>query len=300
MSQAQIDRPIFLVGTGRCGSTVVYQMMSHHPRVAWLSGLGDRYPTTMAMHHAVVRALSVPVLSAIVRRGTMAGECYDTWEHLARGFSRPMRDLTAQDVSERSRRRLLAAMGRVTTSKRPRLLFKITGWPRIGFLHEVFADARFIHVVRDGRAVANSLMNVDFWRGWEGPSKWRWGELDEAQRREWERYDRSFVALAGINWKIVTDAVEESKKALGPESFLEIKYEDVCARPWETFEQILEFTDLPRTAAFERTIRDYPLRNTNAKYLTDLSPAQQQVLNEVLGSHLKRYGYDEAGAEGGR
>ena len=84
------------------------------------------------------------------------------------GFSEPCRDLVRTDVTTRVKRQVRAAMGMMLTHKRNRLLLKITGWPRLGFLNEMLEDAKFIHLVRDGRAVASSL-HVDFWRGWYGP-----------------------------------------------------------------------------------------------------------------------------------
>ena len=77
-------------------------------------------------------------------------------------------------------------MKQLLVRKRNRLLIKITGWPRIGYLNEIFSDAKFIHILRDGRAVANSLINVEFWRGWQCPQNWRFGRLTEKQQKEWE------------------------------------------------------------------------------------------------------------------
>ena len=51
---------------------------------------------------------------------------------------------------------LRAAAQTCVSARRPRLLCKITGWPRIGFLHAVFPKREFINVIRDGRAVASS------------------------------------------------------------------------------------------------------------------------------------------------
>ncbi len=99
-------------------------------------------------------------------------------------------------------------LGADRPEKRNRLLVKITGWPRLGYLHEIFPDAKFIHVVRDGRAVVNSLINVDWWDGWKGPQNWRWGDLDLSQTDEWEKYGKSFVVLAGIQLKIIMNALE--------------------------------------------------------------------------------------------
>src|SRR3712207_7426845 len=53
-------------------------------------------------------------------------------------------------------------------------------------LSEIFKDAKFIHLMRDGRAVANSLLHVYFWSGWKGPGNWGWGQLSPAQQRSEE------------------------------------------------------------------------------------------------------------------
>jgi hypothetical protein len=76
--------------------------------------------------------------------------------------------------------------------------------PRISFLYAIFPDARFVHVLRDGRAVANSRLNASFWKGWHGLNIWG-GQMPEHYRQEWERHRRSFVALAGIEWKTHID-----------------------------------------------------------------------------------------------
>ncbi len=38
-----IDRPIFLIGTGRCGSSLLYRLLGYHPDVAWLSHYTARF-----------------------------------------------------------------------------------------------------------------------------------------------------------------------------------------------------------------------------------------------------------------
>src|SRR5262249_26298573 len=156
----------------------------------------------------------------------------------------PFRDLQADDVRPNEKKRLLKALGTMVTRRRNRLLVKLTGWPRTGFLTELFPDALFIHVYRDGRAGANSLINTGFWGGWGGPEKWRWGPLAPELQEEWSRLDKSFVVLAGIQWKIMMDACEEAKKELPAKQFLEVRYEDFAADPEEAFSQILHFCGL--------------------------------------------------------
>ena len=98
------------------------------------------------------------------------GECYRFWDKHTFGFSEPCRDLVRADVSARVKRQVRGRPGAMLTPTADRLLIKITGWPRIGYLDEIFEDARFIHIKRDGRAVASSLLHVNFWRGWYGPA----------------------------------------------------------------------------------------------------------------------------------
>jgi hypothetical protein len=164
------------------------------------------------------------------------------------------------------------------TPKRDRLLVKITGWPRIGFLMGIFPDAKIIHIKRDPRAVINSLLNVDFWSGWRGPQNWRWGELTLEQRQEWERFDRSFVALAGIELRILSKAMEQAKKCVTDDNFKEIAYEDLCANPLSVFKEVMGFCELEWTNQFENTVRTSQLKNTNYKWRQDLTEDQQQIV----------------------
>lgn len=284
--------PIFIVGTGRSGSTVFHYLLSKHPRVAWPAWLAETRPNRPQWGHWLMRALDWPLLGPVLLRYVDQSEAYPFWDLHYPGFSRPARDLRADDVTERARRNLPAALNALRTSKRNRLLLKITGWPRLGFLQGLFPEATFIHVVRDGRAVVNSMLNVPWWDGWQGPSRWSWGSLSPASLEEWVRHDRSFVALAAIQWKMLMGELGRAKVTVAPERFLEIRYEDLCAQRDHTFQQVLDFTGLEADPAFARRVAAVPLRSENDKWRRDLSNAQQRILNEVLQDELTRLGYE--------
>jgi omega-hydroxy-beta-dihydromenaquinone-9 sulfotransferase len=180
------------------------------------------------------------------------------------------------------------ALGAMLTPARHRLLLKITGRPRLGYLNEIFEDARFIHLVRDGRAVAASLLHVDFWRGWYGPQGWRAGLLSPEDQALSEAYDRSFVALAGLEWRIQMGAMEAARRAVDPSRLMEIRYEDFCERPKETFREVLEFFELRSSPVLDAHVAATPIRNTSNDALT---AAQQHILEDLLRDDLRRYGY---------
>jgi len=196
-------------------------------------------------------------------------------------------------VTARVKKQVRAALEPMLTPTRNRLLIKITGWPRIGFLNEIFEDAKFIHIVRDGRAVANSYVHINEWqwRGWYGPYSWRYGPLSEPDQAAWEASDRSFVVLAGLQWKIHTRAIEAARRTVDPERFLEVRYETFCEQPLETCRRVLEFGELPHSPAFERHVRGTSIRDTD-RWRKDLSPEQQAMLNDLLREDLQRYGHE--------
>jgi omega-hydroxy-beta-dihydromenaquinone-9 sulfotransferase len=177
------------------------------------------------------------------------------------------------------------------TPSRPHLLCKITGWPRLGFLNAVYPQAKFINVIRDGRAVASSLLRVWFWRGWHGPDNWDWGPLSAEQDRRWKSYGSSFVALAALQWEILMDAYERTKHIVPAERMLEVRYEDLCADPVGVTRRATEFAGLDFPASFQRSVQRLRLESRNDKWKQGLSPAQQNVLNECIREPLARWGY---------
>jgi len=286
-----MERPLLIVGSGRSGSTVFHDLLSNHSDIFYLSDLCDRFPSRPKFNQILMKAIDVPLLGRPLLHRYPPGECYTYWDRLFPGFSTPCRDLVAADLTAKGRRRIHRSLSQMTTHKRKRLLLKITGWPRLGFLRELFADGKFIHVIRDGRAVANSLLSVDWWWGWRGPENWRWGVLPQPLMDEWDRHDRSFVALAAIQWKLLMDAMETARDYVDRSAFMEVKYEDVCSDTVAALRAVSNFGGLEWSTRFERAVSRFTLRSANDKWRTELTARQQKILELVLADHLTRYGY---------
>ena len=287
----EIKKPIILLGTGRCGSTALHKLLSQHPNVAWLSRLSNRFPDRPKYDYWLMRSFDLPVIGHPLNRRFNPSEGYFFWQHYAPGFRQPFRDLMAQDVTNREKKAVCRAMAQILTSQRQRLLIKITGWPRIGYLKEIFADAKFIHIVRDGRAVANSMLAVNFWDGWHGPERWRWSPLTPDQNRIWEGTNKSFVALAGLEWVMMQEATIKAKSLLQPDELLEIRYEDFCADKLAITRQIAQFAELDWSQKFEHAVQSFPVESQNFKWKTELTVEQQRILEDIEHEYLQHYGY---------
>lgn len=235
--------------------------------------------------------MDFPVLGDLLRRRYEPVEGYGFWDHHFPGFSSSFRDLRSDDVSVGSRESIRRALAQLVTEKRPRLILKVTGWPRVGFLREVFPEAKFIHVVRDGRSVAASLLEVSWWRGWEGPNQWRFGPLTSEESQTWEEYERSFVALAGIEWNKIIRAIQASRSLVPAEDWHTVRYEDFCSEPKQAFETALDAIGLSAPRSYLRFIEGFGLESRNVKWKQKLTPSQQKTLNKVVSDKLSAYGY---------
>ena len=238
-----------------------------------------------------MRSLDMPPLSVYVKRRFVPLENYSFWEFYFRGFGAPCRDLFASDVDVRTASSIRKVFSQLVTPKRNRLIIKITGVPRIGFLHALFPDAKFVHVTRDGRAVANSRMNTPFWKGWQGLNLWP-GGMPDHYRREWQRHGYSFVALAGIEWKTHLDQMMEVKRNYRHVNVFEVKYEEFCVNPVLQLRDIAAFCELAWDANFEDQLKRRYVGSENSQWQAELTEEQQAILQEVLAVQLVEQGYD--------
>jgi len=286
----------FVLGTGRCGSTLVHEILARHPDVGFVSNLEDRLarqPVPSRLNNDIYRRVPER-FTAKGRLRFAPSEAYRALDReVSPAISAPLRDLLAEDVTPWLERRFRSFFEtRAALQRRPLFLHKFTGWPRSGFVQRIFPEARFINVVRDGRAVASSFLQMPWWQGYRGPDHWAWGPLSEADAREWEASGRSFAVLAGLEWKLLMDAFE-SARALVPEvRWLEVRYEDFVAEPREHLRSMLDHLGLEWTPAFEQGFRRYRFDGGRRDaYRRDLGIHDVAMLEASLAPALERHGY---------
>lgn len=299
------DLPIvFVLGTGRCGSSLLQEVLARHPGAAFLSNVDDRTGTLGRGNRAIYAA----VPPAWTRKGRVRFAPSEGYRLLDREVSpmvsRPVRDLTADDVTPWLRRRLAHVFTeRFDAQGGQVFLHKFTGWPRAGLLQEVFLRARFVHVVRDGRAVANSLLQMPWWHGHRGPGGWRLGPLPPEHQRLWDRHHRSFVVLAGLYWRLLIEAHETARRRLqDPDAvWTTVRYEDLVSDPRRTLMATLERLDMAPDPTFAQRLEAQPFHSGRAAaFRTDLTPRQVAQLEDVTAAALARYGYVDRDAAGQR
>jgi hypothetical protein len=307
---------VFIVGTGRCGSTLIHEVLARHPDIGFVSNIEANLPLLALkgrwnnlLYRVAPRPFSGRTTAGgkptarVSRLAWLAGERFglrvapsEAYRILNRDVSPTIsgtnRDLTEADaqgsVGDRFRRFFLE---RARAQRKPVFLHKFTGWPRTRFIHALIPDVRLIHVVRDGRAVAASLLRMPWWRGRQGPPLW--GEpLPEADARDWEASGRSLALLAGLEWKLLMDAFETAKSQVSPEQWREIRYEDFVEDPRRHAADLLAWLGLGWNHTFEAGFSRYSFRLAPTEaWRRDLSQRDIELLERSLAGHLAHYGY---------
>lgn len=301
-----------VVGTGRSGTTLVQETLTRHPDVGFISGLDDKLPRLNSsgrlngrlyrwtpQRDSRMRALSES--QKLLERGRMRiapSEAYGLLDrHVMAGFSKPCRDLLAEDLTPYLRSRLVDFFESRIASQGCRVFLQhLTGWPRTGFLAAAFPDLRVVNVIRDGRAVANSWLQMGWWDGWQGPERWIFGPLPPDLREEWDASGRSFVVLAALGWAMLMRAFDEARAQFPAEQWLDVRYEDLILAPREHFGRMLDFLDMDWTPAFEEGFGRHQIEGDRAaSFRTELTPGQVEAMEQVLAQPLSYWGYDAVG-----
>jgi hypothetical protein len=147
----------------------------------------------------------------------------------------------------------------------------------------MFKDAFFIHIIRDGRAVSNSLLNVKWWNDFV---IWWLGE----KATNWDAEGRELIELCGLHWK---NNVEEILRniPLFEDRYIEIRYETFVMDVRGTMQRVTNFCELRDSKKFFEMLPP-TLSNMNYKWHENLTETQTVKLNKTIKDILNQLNYD--------
>lgn len=162
---------------------------------------------------------------------------------------------------------------------------------RLRYLHALFPNAHFVHLVRDGRAVVASLLKR---RRLSSSSMHRWWG---ARPPGWQAV-RSRPPLDQCAWQwrqILHVAEQDAAAVLSSDQYTTLHYETLAREPASTLDRLFRAVGLSvapyhASEAGAYLSRVYP---PQASWRNKLTADQQDHLNRVLQATLARYGYHE-------
>lgn len=251
-----IEKPIFILGTGRSGTTILGIVLSMHREVGYLN-------EPKALWHVV-----------------------HPHEDIIGNYSRAAAKycLTAEEATDEMRRRVAQMFGAyltVTRSKRivdkyPELIF------RVDFVRALFPDARFIFLVRNGWDTCHSIAAWSKRLGvqvngekhdWWGVNDRKWKLIVEQLVKtdsvfaemadEIKHFDRH-LDRATIEWILTMQEGLRLMRTAADDIHL-VRFEDLTSEPDKTLTALCNFCELPPDNTFQdyarQTLHPVPARN---------------------------------------
>jgi len=204
------NAPFFLVGSGRSGSTLLRIMLSSHRRITippetwYILPLVERLPLTSHLVEPEIRS-AVEVMTSHYRWPDMGMDRGTLEARVARLRSPRLRDVLD-----------IVYAYHAEMEGKPRWGDKTPSYVRIlPQLSELYPEAKFIHLIRDGRDVVRSFRST----GWHGPRL-------HASTDEWKEAIRC--------------AVSYRSSALAPR-IMEVRYEDLVLHTEPTLRALCTF-----------------------------------------------------------
>ena len=275
-----MSTPFFIVGASRSGTTLLRLMLNAHSRLF----LPRELKYFQTLHAPVdVESWTSPVPD-------------DTYRRLVRQYLEARRDLFATDLDRLEAQiaedpeRTLRGPYRVVLEhlcrqhgkarwgeKTPHNLFYVD------VLNDMFPGAKFIHVVRDPRAVTRSMNAIAYYSG-----------------------ETVFNAL---NWRrSIREGATAFQDVLSPDQQLNVSYEDLVSAPEATLRTICHFLHEAYEPAMLRfyetaadhmpsTIRTPAIRNpvnqeSLSKWKTQLTRTEIEIVEVLCSAEMERLGYE--------
>ncbi|MBD3367246.1 MAG: hypothetical protein GF405_03590 [Candidatus Eisenbacteria bacterium] len=261
-----IERPAFIIGCGRSGTTVLGSALGRHRDIAYLNEPRHLW------------AAAYPETDIWSPRATDHGGRLD----LDRSDTDPTRSRRLHDLFYCETRALDAP---VLTEKLPANNF------RLSFVDAIFPDARYIHILRNGLEVARSIERMADDDAWYGDGDYKWARLVEYCRarddcRELPDLCSTDFLKGLLEWRVSVDAALAFLKGVEGRS-LELTYAELLDEPVGTLDRIISFLGLEPDESVSRFASEQMARRTARIEPRPLTPPEERIAGQLL----RRLGY---------
>lgn len=261
---------IFIIGAARSGTTLLYETLCNHDNIAYI---------TDKMEYYYYEMLSSPYdwKPSIRNEGNNPNEGNSFWVK----YLPYWQYMTGKDVTKAMRNyfvnEVFSILGKkyIFLNKNPHHSY------RVKLLDTIFSQSKFIHIIRDGRAVAYS----EFIRRTED-----WDNKPIIDNILKERYkpNRSYLYNIGQEWECIVSLARNDCLALTNNNrYLELRYEDLI-QDKSLYSTIFNFCDLPIDNDFlgkiipkTRLDENMKWKSLNDKQIADLNESTYELRLEL-------------------
>lgn len=287
----KIIKPVFIIGCGRSGTTLLFDLLAQHPGLTRTKGYpdGEDHEGWVKYGGCVMAGLG-NVHSGRFGSGINGYQaCLHMDEHDVMPMTAArMRDYYYKDVLKEN------PAGRVI-NKNPHLSNKLR------YVLEIFPDAKFVHVIRRCEPMVASWLAavkdlpspVVYWPEEEYPCLWLLNPpQSEAEIRRLARHKRFFpgggAALFIDYWVKTNENIQRQLKQGEAERQLTLlRYEDLIQNPGKELSRLTEFCELPPYAFDVSKVSS----SQTSKHQHLITAELRKQIQSAAGGTIRHYGY---------
>ncbi len=255
------EKPAFVIGCGRSGTTILGKSLQQHPQICYLNE--QRH-----LWYSCYPETDISTKYRDQRNGRLFMTAADTRD-----------DATLK----------LHSLFKLQCIKyhAPQLVDKLpVNSLRISFIKAIFPDARFIHIVRDGREVARSITKKLDRGSWFAKNPIKWAELQQLGREQLhldvdrlciENYDKAL-----LEWAVNTHAVVTAMDSGADEDFMEVSYQSFIDEPIASIRRCIDFLGLDQSSKVENYVAANVRRRNKAIKNIDFSDQELAIAGTLL------------------
>lgn len=299
-ASGQVPATAFILGPPRSGTSLMYKVLCLHPDTSYISNWAARVPSRpelAAVNRIARRKADYRQQSWFDQEGN--AYVYGARRSMIRrAFPKPVEgepiytscginkagESTDRDRSIALLRRRIAQIHSFGGGGTHFVNKRVANNRRVPLLKEAFPDAKFVAVVRDGRAVANSLSRVDWW-----PTElvWWYGNTP----RQWAANGGDPWELCARDWVHELAAMEAGLAEVDDDKKLLVRYEDLIDDPIDCLTNIASFVGLAPSPVWQERLTQLTFPNRNVAWRDQIPAEAVEVITEIQRDSLERYGY---------
>lgn len=283
-----VDKPIFIVGAGHSGTSIIHKSISQHPHIASWSENNKTWIWGNAFRDNDV--LDKEDLTPGIK------------EHIVTRYIQYLKKSNKNRICDKTPKNCL----------------------RIPFILSVFPDAKIIHVVRDARAVIASTQSqihkksypllehlsvklkgssvLDWYvflprllfvfKKVTGMSVHNWG----SRTQNWKNSnkDKTYIRLAK-QWKDTVTYTRSKGLEFGINNYLEVRYEDFIEDPTSAIKKIANFTNIHDIQPILKFCQSNIDSSRNSKRVNSLAKEDLKEIMSIIKPTLSDFGYETDG-----
>jgi len=278
---SQENAPLFIISAGRSGTTLMRSMLAAGGQIA-IPPETQIFPKLPVKYLAFHNLGWVDLCKQIVSEFESSNNFY-TWEI---NTISAYQELINLPPTERSLARIIQIiMMEYAKEKFPHANMWGDQSPintfYLPYIRKTFPQARYLHLVRDGRDVISSMV---------------------------KRHGEAYLDEAIFRWNNSIHRIHTFQKKIKLENFIEIRYEDLVQRPQDTLtrvarfinidysQEMLEFWKAPSTIEhkyhdFHKNLEKPVFTSSIGAWKERLTPDQQQYIASKISRYLQETGY---------